>query len=139
MRLFDSISQPWRYRVLVIASLTVSSFGVLRAIHLRCPAEGGRGGAVATALAFWALYLRPDYGRLLYRSWMASASKDLTGSAELAHKLDGAVAWLEMNSDGQTTQNRALAAATVIGTLFWGFGDVLATHLLQWWINTRGR
>jgi hypothetical protein len=38
--------------------------------------------------------------------------------------------WLATSLGDQKTQNRYLAAATVIGTFVWGFGDIVARHAI---------
>jgi hypothetical protein len=128
----DYVPQIWRYRLLVLVSSVVSLAGVLLAVYWKSPPDGGRGGAVATAISFLALYLRPDYGLLFYQARKASATSKLPADEQFHAKVNAMEAALAMNSEGQTSQNRALAAAAVIGTLFWGFGDTFAAQILHW-------
>jgi hypothetical protein len=89
-------------------------------VHTRCPANGGRGGAVATALAFVVLFLRPDYGLWLLKQRREKMKPNLPEVERVGSELTALVESLEINSKGQKNQNIALAVASGIGTTFFG-------------------
>jgi hypothetical protein len=119
-----------RYISVAILSAALSVGGVIWAAHIRCPADGGRGGAVATALAFVVLFLRPDYGLWLFEQRREKTKPNLPEAERVGKELTLLVESLEINSKGQKNQNIALAVASGIGTIFWGFGDVFAKWLM---------
>ncbi len=120
----------FRYISVAILSAALSVGGVIWAAHTRCPANGGRGGAVATALAFVVLFLRPDYGLWLFKQRREKMKPNLPEVERVGSELTALVESLEINSKGQKNQNIALAVASGIGTIFWGFGDIFAKWLM---------
>ena len=129
-RLWARVPLLWLYIVLDLASLVFSILGVLLAIYKHCPSLGGLGGALGTAFAFVALFLRPDYGLRLYEILLKGIPPDLPKLEQLEAKLNAVEEALRVNSNGLTFQNGAIAIASVIGTLFWAFGEYLARGLM---------
>jgi hypothetical protein len=129
MGFWEKVPQLWRYVVIAALSLGISMVGVFWAVHRNCPAQGGRGGAIATVVAFAILFLRPDYGLRIYEERKSRISPNLPQIEQLNLELKALIAGLRINSSGQAHQNRALVIASIIGTIFWGFGDVFATWL----------
>lgn len=138
------MSQQVRYGAIILASIILSLGGIAIGAWWAKPEDGGRGGAVAVAMAFFILFVRRNYGARVYdaltkdipklREQIASSrqGKKLepeTGDVdEIRGQLTTLVSRLDTESDGQNRQNRALAWASCIGTLAWGFGDLLARY-----------
>jgi hypothetical protein len=127
--LFGYISQPWKYVVLATISVFFSIGGVVWAAHKRCPADGGRGGAIATAVALAVIVSRPDYGLLIYEARRKRRPSNLTQMETILDELDSIAAAYEINSSGQKWQNWTVVGSTFVGTVVWGFGDVFAKWL----------
>jgi hypothetical protein len=139
------MSQSARYGWVVVVSIVLSAGGILLAAY-GDPADGGRGGAVAVAFAFFVLFIHRDYGARVYKALtlelpslkaqIASlraggdpSAANSEGVDALKRQVTAIVARLETEAKGQKGQNVALAVASVIGTLAWGFGDVIAKWL----------
>ena len=129
MKVLESIPPLVLYGLEVLLCITFSVGGVLRAVHLGCPAEGGRGGAIATVIAFLILFSRPDWGLRFFAD--RNESKGDSSPISLERKVDLLYGALQADSVGRTAQNYALACATITGTLFWGFGDYFAKWLMH--------
>jgi hypothetical protein len=142
------IPQNTRYVLVVITSIVLSVGGILIAAHRRDPSRGGQGGAVAVAFSFFVLFIRRDYGTRVYtaitkdlpnlraqiknlRDGNDPAAANSDGVAEVKRQITAIVARLETEAKGQKRQNIALALATVIGTIAWGFGDLGAQCLVE--------
>ena len=119
----------WRYVGVAGLCLLVSAGGVLRAVRLGNQNEGGRGGALATMIALTIFLLRRDYGMWYYQDRI-SEIKDLSPIDELTEKIRAVEKAMFTNSRGQTKSNYWLAVATVIGTFFWGFGDLIVKRIM---------
>jgi hypothetical protein len=63
------------------------------------------------------------------REGKADVSKEGENLAEIKRQVTAIVSRLNTESDGQKHQNRALAWASCIGTIAWGFGDLAAKWL----------
>lgn len=82
-------------------------------------ADGGRGGALAVALAFFTLFTdRGTAARVFNRE---------TKTTE--QNVDNIRTTLAVFFDWQGTERIALTISSVVGTLAWGFGDVAAAML----------
>lgn len=147
MWLKTHVSQQGLYRLVVLVSIVLSVGGIVIAACLTEPSDGGRGGAIAVAVAFFVLFVRRPYGARVYQA----LTKDLPklreeiknlregkdrASTSVPDKLDdlkrqvtSIVSRLDVEADGQRNQNIALAWASCIGTLAWGFGDMIAKWL----------
>lgn len=79
--------------------------------------DGGRGGALAVALSFWILFQSHGSAKAAFDD------KDIKIRATRTHNALGALI------DVSEKQRMPLALTSVIGTLFWGFGDLLAAWL----------
>jgi len=126
---FPRVPQFWRYVLLVITAFLLSAGGIIWATHTRRALDAGCGGAVATAIAFVALFVRPDYGLQIYKERAKRIPDSASPIDRLSAQVDALVAALHINSDGQKKQNRAIAIASVIGTMAWGFGSYVAAWL----------
>ena len=139
------MSQNARYGLVVSVSIVLSAGGILLAAH-GDPSDGGRGGALAVALAFFVLFIRRNYGARVYEALTVElpslkgqiaklraggdpSAANSEGVDALKRQVTAIVARLETEAKGQRGQNIVLAAASIIGTLAWGFGDVIAKWL----------
>lgn len=142
-RLFKS-QQSRLYYAVVLLTVLVSIAGVLRATLLAKTERGGQGGAIGVALAFWIIFLNRNLGERLYKSILAGNSSlseklelladkkpmaDFT-NAELTTAMTATMARFSVESEEQRDQNKALVWASVLGTIFWGFGDRFADYLI---------
>jgi len=119
--------------------------------------DGGRGGAVGTCIALAFMFLNHGYGSKLYEvvskdipeleEWVkqlneskAPQADQQTPQASQTEPLDLSELTVRVNAlgtasfidgDEQKWQNRFLAGATAIGTLLWGFGDLIAAHFIK--------
>lgn len=140
------MSQRWRYRIVVLGAIVLSLGGILIGAFVTEPADGGRGGAVAVALAFLVLFVRRGYGARVYeaiakdlpamreevrklRQGTAPTAANAEDLAQVKRQVTAIVSRIDTEADGQKIQNRALAWASCIGTIAWGFGDMLAKWL----------
>ena len=124
-------------------SLVLSASGILWAVFVskKC-ADGQRGGAIATAAAFFILFLRRKYGDAVFqtifkvkRNAALTAKKKIQRRGILPVFTNDELSWLiigtlersNVEADEQWLQNLVLFAASAIGTFAWGFGDVVAS------------
>jgi hypothetical protein len=130
--IWDSIPQRPRYVLFGLASLASSIIGVLIAAHNHCPSSGGRGGAIATIVAIFIVLLRPDYGLRMLNSRLDDLSLSLPDTEQLKEKVSYLIQAMRINSQGSTRLNIGLVIASMIGTIFWGFGDLIAQKMIDW-------
>jgi len=127
--------------------------GVVYAVQAGHAENAGRGGALADAIALAALFGTRNYAADTYHALTQTspaqrarildfktaydirttviADSARTPAVEITvanieGKLNAMEQRLSLDSDGQALQNRCLALATFVGTIFWGFGDILA-------------
>lgn len=144
------LSEPGFFRVLWITAIVLSVGGVLvAAFCTKDAADGGRGGALADALALAALFGTRNYAADTYealttgaeqlksRIWRLKAIGTPPESAPEASELKKIGARisafetrLKLDAQGAYAQNFALAIATAVGTIFWGFGDIFARWVM---------
>ena len=139
------MSQRTRYGVVVLAAIVFSLTGIYVGAFVTDPSDGGPGGALAVALAFLVLFVRKDYGSRVYdaltkdipalRQQISNLREGKTVTpkeadlGQIKTQVTAVVNRLDTESDGQKIQNRALAWASCIGTIAWGFGDIAAKWL----------
>lgn len=134
-------SQAWLYNAGILLSVSVSAGGVLYGalISKKC-VDGQRGGAIGVAAAFSILFLSRNYGERVYKS-ILDTNPDLKArvfalskeeavedfsNKDLTWAIISILGRLNVEADEQRRQNIALVIASVIATLAWGFGDVIA-------------
>src|SRR5437870_4005109 len=122
------MSQQTRYALVVWGAVALSAAGVVIGAFVTQPTDGGRGGAIAVALAFLVLFVRRDYGSRVYaaitkdvpalrdeinalRQGHAQAAPAAEDVAGIKRQVAAVVSRLDTESDGQKIQNRALAWA----------------------------
>lgn len=129
--------------------IVTSVGGVVCAVVYNHADDGGRGGAIGTALALGFMFINRDYGFQTYKALIARAPTRQAeinalrkgGALEAATKvetaeqvkkeLDTLVSAIIFDEKGQQTQNKFLALATFISTIIWGFGDWFAGFLIK--------
>lgn len=124
-------------------AVSVSGFGIFYAVTWGTVADGGRGGAIGCALTFFTFFVgRPTPERALQMRMSARGSPDvlqeeapsdlpsalgqLQGLKSEIARLRAAVAVM---LDIAAKEKLYLAAASVVSTCAWGFGDIAAKHL----------
>ena len=129
------------------------SLGWLLYCVLECenPIDAGRGGAIGTAIALFALFVTRDYGIKLYNAFaeilpdvkarVARLQVPPTGSiaptappttTDLENRIDTLVSAIRMEGKGHKWESICLASATAVGTIVTTFGDVFASHLVAY-------
>jgi hypothetical protein len=144
-----------RFWLVFATSLLFSLGGVIAVIIVpHHTGDGGRGGAIGTAIALLFLFINRDYGAQLFRALtreipdlkarierLKLAKKGSTAPSpagapaatlpELEKRIDALVDSMAIEGEGRATETGFLALATAIGTVFWGFGDWFAVLLLR--------
>jgi hypothetical protein len=134
------MSQLTRYYLVVVLSVVCSVGGVIYGA-VYDPLDGGRGGAIGVALAFYLLFVRMRLGQAAYR--IVTQNNDEQGDPSenketfesVNRRIDGVLLMLNTEEDNQHQQNKALTLASCIGTMVWGFGDWISEwlkNLLEW-------
>ena len=126
------------YGLLLVLFLSIiSSFGgTFLSAYLGSPDDGGRGGALAVALALFCLFATRNYGAELYKELLdlTKEIQESEGKQEPETVLRNYVEVLEarLNMDARSLkwQNYYLAFSTGIGTIFWGFDDWFAAWIV---------
>jgi hypothetical protein len=137
VREFSRIHLPW---IVFSICLIFDVGGILVAVfYTHCDADAGRGGAIADAIALTVMLLDPSYAAKLY-STIATFHAGKAGPAgavthetvQNAIEADSELVLDLLNDDAkmQRHQNYYLAAATFLGTLTWGFGDLVARQFI---------
>jgi hypothetical protein len=148
--------------LILILAVMASIAGIVVASTWSCKvADGQRGGAIADAIALWALFATRNYAADIYDA-LTRGSKDQikriltlkksndktivqtavlqTGDVDedeknetelINEKIEALETRLRIEAEGQKSQNKYLAWSTVIGTIVWGFGDIVTQGILD--------
>jgi len=114
------------------------------------PEKAGRGGVLGLAITLGFLFVSRDYGSRFFKTLtdtlpnirVAIREMKETPSTqtierpeptvkELEHRIKLLAQSIDIDRQGHDTENKFLAAATVIATLVSGFGDVIAKRLIE--------
>jgi hypothetical protein len=140
------------YRLLFISSLIVSIAFVGIGVHRKQISDGQRGGAIADMIALYVLFVRRDDNatfQILFSSIPALLKTlDEFGpltteqqfrvlALDLKTRTDAIELKLKDSSQRQEIQNSWLAWTTVVGTVFWGFGDWPTQWLITYLQSTQ--
>lgn len=145
------MSENLKTGLVFFVSISLSGGEVLYAAHVNHAPDGGRGGAIGTAIALAFMFISRDYGTRLYRAVtrrlpdIEAHIKRLESKqpgqdtpqtievkvAALETKMNQLAAAITIDAKGQRIQNGFIVAATFIGTIAWGFGDWAANYLIQ--------
>src|ERR1700722_20243099 len=127
------------YRLLFIFAFLISAAWVGIGVHRKQNIDGQRGGAIADMIALYVLVVRGDDDstfKILFSEFPALRKSfeeigPLTNeqqirilALDLKSRTDAIDLKLQDSSGRQEIQNCWLAWTTVVGTLFWGFGDI---------------
>jgi len=136
------------YRLIFFLSIILSLTGIVVGVFRQKDADGQRGGAIADMIALYILFVRHDENsayRVLsieipaFRKFLQKFGPltDAQAIRILALDLEAQTASINMQlkegSERQETQNFWLAWTTIVGTLFWGFGDLPTRWLINYY------
>lgn len=124
MRIFRR--QSTKLWVVLSFGIAISVAGIAYAIWFGSAVDGGRGGALAVAAAFYVLFTStPTLEELI------EAPDDLGEPGFEKLLPDAQISRLQTAFstmiDSQRRQNLFLAITSIFGTLVWAFGDIVAT------------
>ncbi len=139
------MSERMLFLMIGVIAILAAVVGVLLAAYVFENADhGGRGGAVAVAIALVTLFATRNYANDVYDA-LTNPSQDvrtrilkltkgtLPNAPSLTNadqKLTALEARFRLEAEGQRTKNIWLAVSTAVGTIFWGFGDLFAKWLM---------
>ena len=117
--------QAGRLVRLLALSILFSIGGIVYAVHFGTACDGGRGGALGVAVAFFALFTASGSleGYIEARDAKGTPQFDYLPTFERIKRLRSALAVL---ADRQRQEARYLTFASIFGTIVWGFGDIIA-------------
>jgi len=131
----------WRMYVSVLiclSSIALGLGGIWWAVHrTHCDTDGGRGGAIADAIALFVIFLDRSYASSLYDmiSSMTPTEDNSIGPINrstvreiVVSEIKTLEGLLAVDAKLVRLQSFFLALATLVGTLCWGFGDIWARH-----------
>ena len=123
MRLLERVSRSIvSFWTVLILSLCACVAGIVYAVQCGVAMDGQRGGAVGVALSFLALFVaRPIPAGILEDDGM---NKKDEGTEH--DRIDLLQSALSAMLDIQRKETRFLLLSSVISTLVWGFGDLIA-------------
>ena len=138
------MSEKCYFHLIMWAAVVLSIGGViLAAFVLKEPSHGGRGGALAVAIALFSLFATRNYAADVYDALtrrsheiktrilkLTSEGQDKNSPSSPEQKLNALEARLRLDAEGLRDQNMCLAIATGLGTIFWGFGDIFAVWFM---------
>jgi hypothetical protein len=110
----------------MVAAILFSLGGVVFAVRWGSVADGGRGGAIAVALTFLMLFLGRGTAEAALEAKLPEPTEDGKKALLEVAKVRNAVAAM---LDWSGSEKLYLTISSVVGTLFWGFGDVAARWL----------
>jgi hypothetical protein len=137
-----SLTTTQRFAGIAALATLLSVGGIVYAVCVTKSAQdGGRGGALAVALSFAVLFLSRGYGTRVYDILTKEAPEaiaeldKLTGKSgnrviTADEKIDALVSKTRIDAQVQESQNIFLAASSAIGTIAWGFGDMVAQYFI---------
>jgi hypothetical protein len=144
-------STTQKYLAILILAIALSAGGIAYAVHCsKNQDDGGRGGALAVALAFVVLFVSRGQGAKVYdiladegpellkkiealqvtRPALGETAGKVANNPTAETRVNALVAKLRTDSNDQRKQNIYLAFTSVIGTLAWGFGDLIAKKFI---------
>jgi hypothetical protein len=119
-------------------SLAAGVGGVVYAVRIsHCDGDGGRGGAIADAIALFVIFLDRSNASRFFDLIARFAPVDDQDASPVSRKDVRSIVRAEIKRYAKLLkrdarrlwwQNFFLAFATFWGTFFWGFGDLIARH-----------
>jgi len=136
----SALTTKARLRIVLVVACTLSAGGIFYAAYVtKNPGDAGRGGALAVALSFVVLFLSRGHGTKAYEiltKEAAEVSRNLaklraSGGADLNEdKVAAIISKTKIDANVQHVQNVYLAWSSAIGTIAWGFADIVAQWLV---------
>ena len=112
--------------ITMIAAIAMSIGGIAYAVLWGVAADGGRGGAVAVALTFFILFMGRGTAEAALEAELPKAADPAEETALDLARIRNAVAAM---LDWSHKEKIYLTVSSVVGTLAWGFGDIIALWL----------
>jgi len=112
--------------VAMVAAVLLSVGGIAYAVTYGVAVDGGRGGAIAVALTFFILFVGRGTAEAALEAELPKTGDPSEDAAlELAKIRNSVAAML----DWSRKEKLYLTISSVVGTLTWGFGDLIAIQL----------
>lgn len=141
----SKLSEKTVYRLLLLGCILVCLAGIWIGIATNNPTHAGRGGALGVAISFFSLFALRPYGDELVETFGTRTNRildllnkndpDKDVPAKRLERLNRAIELLseklKVDGLGQKRQNIYLALSGGISTLFWGFGDMVASWFIH--------
>lgn len=121
-------TQKQKLHGVLVASCLACVAGVAHSVLWGAADDGGRGGAVAVAISFAALFAARDTSAEVLEVKHANGGVGFE-SLPAESRIGLLKAAMASMIDSQRLEKRYLTWSSVIGTLTWGFGDLLAALL----------
>lgn len=112
--------------ITMMAAIAMSIGGIAYAVLWGVAADGGRGGAVAVALTFFILFMGRGTAEAALEAVLPKAADPAEEAALDLPRIRNAVAAM---LDRSRKEKIYLTVSSVVGTLAWGFGDIIALWL----------
>ena len=131
-----------RYLSVVICSIIISVAGVLYGIYSGKAEHGARGGAIATILSLTSLLINRKYDVYAFNSACDMAEVDNLTETDFSPDFNPELitfdkfrfifqSWIGAKSRSDKEKNIYIIVASLFGTFFWGFGDVIAAKFIH--------
>jgi hypothetical protein len=104
----------------------VSIGGIAYAVYFGVAADGPRGGAIAVAISFAALFAARGTPQKVIEMTDPATGGNVGEEGTPETKIELLVTALSTMIDSQRLEKKYLTWTTVMGTLVWGFGDQIA-------------
>jgi hypothetical protein len=126
-----------RYWFMIVVSILLSVSGIVIAGGAGAPVHGGDGGALAVAVSFFILFLRRSLGEEAQQLIIEGVKWE--DVANYTTTITSIMSRLNIEASGLKKQSFALAWASGVGTLAWGFGvyaaQALVSHGFDQWVS----
>lgn len=119
-------SQKQILRGVLLTSILVSIGGIAYAVLFGAAADGARGGAVAVAISFAALFAARSTPQEVLEMKDPITGELIVKEGEHNWQIGVLSTAISTMIDSQGLEKVYLTSSTAIGTLVWGFGDLIA-------------
>ncbi len=125
----NTLSQKQILSLVLIAGISVSIGGIAYAVWVGAAADGARGGAFAVAISFAALFAARSTPQKVLEMRNPETGELLVKDGDQKQQIGVLSTAISTMIDSQRLEKKFLTWSTVIGTLVWGFGDLIARGL----------
>ena len=122
-------SQKEVLRAVLAASLILSVGGIAYAVFFGTAADGGRGGAVSVAISFAALFAARSTPQDVLEITDPRTGQPRIEGGSLEQRIRVLKTAIATMLDSQRLEKAYLTWSSMVGTLVWGFGDLIALWL----------